>query len=326
MLIQKIKIINFQKHKKLNLEFKRPLTVIMGPSSCGKSAIIKSMRAVLLNDFPARSIKKGTKSSTIILNNIERRRTKSGTGHYKIGDKKYTKIGKKIPNEVLKVSDINFIDQFNQHYFIRMSPGDRAKLLYKIAGLENVNEILEKAKNELNEVKTELRYKKKYSEKLKRELIILNSFDFNINQLEKLEDQISLLKKLKEIKFRKVPTLNVNLNKLKSLEQQTALLRRLNKIRIPKPIDFSELEVLYSQYNEILNKRQLLTKLKSIKYRKVPELKVEVPSRKGIDILKKMIKLKRLIAEYQLSENDLKDQLNEIGVCPMCGQEVSSWK
>ena len=360
--MKNLKLTNWQRHKKLDLDISAPFVLITGPSSKGKSAIVKALKFVILNESKPSYVRNKSKKATVELDGVRRTRTKTGTGTYEFNGQVFKKFGKDVPEEVRQLfpyTQLNFIDQHNQHYLIHLSPAERAKLFYDLVGLSNVNEILEAANDELNEIKLDIRYKKKYLEDAKRKHQLYSKLASKIDELEKVEAQLEALKKvaairipkvpelnvdleplkqikaqcqileqLSQIRIPKVPELNVDLEKLRQARTRLALLEKLANLRVPKPIDFDKLETLYQEYKLVKAQAELLTKLKTYsETKKVPEFKADLEAIKKLEqqqaMLKKLATVKKKFVRASENLDEAEQELHlvfdEMEVCPLCG-------
>jgi DNA repair ATPase RecN len=168
-LIQSIKAINFQSLQDVEVEFGK-LTVIVGASSSGKSALTRAMKAVTSNSLDSDNITKGSKKSAVSLKTenatvtIERE-----TGHssvYKIAkssgeESSYPKSNRQVPTEVTEVlgispstkevESINFAGQFDTPYLLKEGASAVARVLGELTNVSTifaaVREASRRAKN-----------------------------------------------------------------------------------------------------------------------------------------------------------------------------------
>jgi energy-coupling factor transporter ATP-binding protein EcfA2 len=98
---------NFQCWENFDLDIDG-LTVLVGPSNRGKSAIFRALKGCMRNDIPEDFIRNGQEEPlTLELevegNHIEATRKPKGSTKYTINGKKYTSLGGKLPDEVVKL-------------------------------------------------------------------------------------------------------------------------------------------------------------------------------------------------------------------------------
>jgi len=144
---------NFKQHKHLYLEFHPKLTAISGPSGIGKSASLRAIRWALMNKplgstvFP-KNLK--TTPLTEVDINIDDRtisRLKSGTVNSYVIDNETELVSFKsdVPELVqliTNISDYNIQTQFDRHFLLFDTPGERAKKLNDVASLSIIDETL----------------------------------------------------------------------------------------------------------------------------------------------------------------------------------------
>lgn len=145
-----VEIANFQSIKKANLEL-GTFTVIVGPSSSGKSALIRAFRALASNVRGNSMITRGQKDMLVSartdthLISLERSE-RSGT--YRLagvdGEISFTKLAGEVPQQIsdaLRLNpDINFAAQFDKPFLLDESGATVAR---QLAELTNVNLIFE---------------------------------------------------------------------------------------------------------------------------------------------------------------------------------------
>ncbi len=171
MKVKSIKIVNFQKHANLSLDFNADINVITGLTDTGKSGVFRALQWIFnfsnISELDYR--KEGTKQTSVkvCLNNgfyVERIRSNSVNRYIlsKKGteDKTFDNFGKDTPEEVAIAFEINTIDIENEHLNLNFSSQDqlnflldseysdtiKAKLFNKLTG----NEILDSLFKKLN--------------------------------------------------------------------------------------------------------------------------------------------------------------------------------
>lgn len=162
-MIEHLSIRNFQSLHHVELEL-APLTVIVGPSSSGKSALTRAARVLIENQRGNSFISHGERISTITA------RTSHGTvtltrgkatddnsyvvipndpGHKLYPQQKWTKLGGETPVEVSEFLGINpkdpiaFASQFDKPYLLDEKPPEVARVLGE---LTNVRVIFDAAR------------------------------------------------------------------------------------------------------------------------------------------------------------------------------------
>lgn len=160
MYINHIKVNNFQSLKDLSLEL-APFTVIVGPSSSGKSALTRALKTLTQNRRGTDFITHGEKTCTIQAQLTHgpvvtlSRSTATNENYYLLQQEpntapaKYTKLGGEVPPEIsaaLQVdpkATLNFAGQFDKPYLLDDSPAEAAR---ELGSLTNVQVIFEAAR------------------------------------------------------------------------------------------------------------------------------------------------------------------------------------
>lgn len=163
MELDGIRIENFQCHEKRALRFRENVTVIVGKTDAGKSAIIRALRWVLTNrpqgdahiregaDYCRVQIKLGDKV-------ITRERGKSANT-YNMDGEEFKSFSNAVPDTIQnhsRVTDINFQGQHDAPFWFTLSPGEVGKHLNAIVDLEVIDNIVTATKRRAMTVKSKL--------------------------------------------------------------------------------------------------------------------------------------------------------------------------
>jgi len=317
--MKSLKIKNFMKHKNLSLEFEPGLNLITGPSSTGKSCVLKAIRWFYLNQpagfaYKNNDVKRG--KVIVEIDGMVKERSSSNSGIYKINGQEYKALGGKVPVD-FGVSELNFIDQLNPYWFFNLSGSERSSFLYELVGLNNINEILDNIKNERNKIRSTYRVKKSEFEKIKAEKQALRK----VPELTRKFEQFELLEKINMIKIPTVPSLGklTALNEKRLvIESELIILKKLNKIKVVQVPDISRLKSIVKQYS-------LLKRISSIKIKPIPKLP-DISEYRKIKFQLELAGYQNEIANLQLLINDRKDELKEVWNnlerCPLCHRKL----
>jgi len=170
-------VTNFQIWKDVTLELE-DFNVIKGSSNSGKSSLVRAINMVLNNDWHKSWLRQGEKDSTVEIHFtdgtfIKRTRGSQNLVEIKINDEDsntWSGFGNNYPEEVLNflsISEENCSYQFDQHFFLSLSPTKRALTFGSFSDLQKIDEII-------NLVQKEIRDGDK----------ILKSYDLEIERLE----------------------------------------------------------------------------------------------------------------------------------------------
>lgn len=199
-MIKSLTLKNFQAHKNLTIDFDKYVTTIVGPTDSGKSSILRALRLLLTNgisgtDYIREGSKKTSLSARVDRHTITRTKS-SRTNSYALDGKVFKAFGSgKVPTEIeniLRVSDINFRDQLDAHFWFSLTPGQVSKELNKIVNLDAIDETLKLTASELRQARTETDISrqrvKEYREK-KKDLVWVVELDKDVQELEELYQQ-----------------------------------------------------------------------------------------------------------------------------------------
>lgn len=150
-----IEVRDFQSLARADIPLGR-LTVITGPTSSGKSALFRALRALARNDRTARDIRSGQATSSVTaggtdwLVRLSRSAGRRGPNEYRTATwtasgwagTRYTKLGGTVPAAVtslLRLSDLNFARQGDAPYLLDVSGAEVAR---RLGELTNVSLVL----------------------------------------------------------------------------------------------------------------------------------------------------------------------------------------
>ncbi len=308
-MIENVAIRNWQSLRTVDLDLGR-FTVIVGPSSSGKSGLMRAFRAVASNVRGTGAITRGQKSMAITVKTgdtviaLERA---EGSGSYKVLSEghiqTYTKLAGGVPEQItaaLRIApvptggtSINFAGQFDKPYLLDETGANVARELGELTKVNIIFEAVRTANKKRNAAATALRTRQS-------DLAALNA---------KLADFTDLPAKLAaadaaEATARTAASLHDRTLRLqRSIEQLRTAEQVLAKARVP---DVPPLE-------PVLQLRQRREALSSTLVRLVHQQELSKA-------------LTAEVAEHEQEETRLTAQLTEVlrraGECPTCGQPV----
>jgi DNA repair protein SbcC/Rad50 len=144
-MIDSITLKNFQKHKRLEIQFDPHITVLVGRSKAGKSTVLRALRWAILNQpSGVKHVRHGATAAKVKLeigeDTIIRQRGEKNT--YSLNGKVFVSFGAGVPDEikaVLQMDGSNFQTQFEPHFWLTQSPSQVAAALNDLAGLSNID-------------------------------------------------------------------------------------------------------------------------------------------------------------------------------------------
>jgi exonuclease SbcC len=351
MMIQKIKISNFQKHKELEINLDK-YNLIIGPSSAGKSAIFRALRFLFYGEWDRtypNDITIPTEVQITFDNGIEicRKRIAHGekrlksyynTAYIKEGNEifKFDNFGDTIPQifNIINLKpipvgnkqiELNFSNQDDKLFIITESRFIKAKWLGRLYGAHLINNTIslmtkdkrnllkeQEIKNEeIIDIKTNL---KKY-ENLEEKKKILDSINQLYEKYKKLNELKNRILKFKEEK-KNIEKIAQSYDKIDTYELKQLLL----KYKYLKKIQ--EINNKINEY-EILDNKIKIIDTKNIKnninkYKKILEIKQKINNidNKISDYLEIF---KSLENEYNKIKNEIS---SKITICPLCNQNL----
>jgi len=150
---------NFQAHEKLNIEFGSGITTIWGPTDVGKSAILRALRWVALNDLGGDDfireggnkaiallkVDVGEKGHPVLVRHILRTRGPRRTNLYQLDDKEFSAFGQGVPSDVtdlLNLNEINFQAQHDSPFWFSESAPEVSRKLNAVVDLSVIDSSL----------------------------------------------------------------------------------------------------------------------------------------------------------------------------------------
>lgn len=149
-----VAVSNFQSWSSASFQVEG-LTVIVGPSNRGKSALIRAVRGVLRNEVASEYVKIGSKGGakvSVSVNGvaISASRTEKGSTTYLIGEESFAKLGGAAPPPLATMGfnpiDVNgakldpiFAGQFDSQFLVASSPAELNAVLNAFASTEKLD-------------------------------------------------------------------------------------------------------------------------------------------------------------------------------------------
>lgn len=227
MYLKTIKTQNYQSHKNSILNLVPGVNIISGPSDNGKTDILRSANLVISNrpsgfNYKPWHLAKDKKAITVCSlefddGTVERRKSDTideytlTTGNGK--EEVYSSLNRQVPDDIqsfINLKDYNFQQQGDEQqqksslFFIGESPGERAKMLNSITGLEivdtslsNINSMIRENTAEQKKIDKEI---KETSEKIEK-IAFVEDADKILVHLESLftkNEQLGLVNKALE--------------------------------------------------------------------------------------------------------------------------------
>lgn len=301
-MLEKLTIRNFQKHKKLEIDFEPTITTIVGRTDSGKSSILRSLRWICTNkpggdSFTRRTDKDTiqTASATLVVDgHIIKRRRGKGINTYYCGEQEYKSFGSEVPEpiaNILNIGDINFQGQHDPPFWFFKSPGEVSRELNSIVNLGLIDSTMAAIAAEVRKAKSEV-----------------SVYEDRLEAAQQKKDKLSWVVQAEE-EFCAVETLYTELEETRLASRKLSdLLNRVGKLE-------SDVEVLpdaISAMGIVLSAAENALEIR--KQRKALE-----------SLLQRITDTEEEICQTQESvtreENDLRTQTK--GKCPICGGDLT---
>jgi DNA repair protein SbcC/Rad50 len=228
-----IELENFQSHTKSRFEFdQQGLNAIIGASDSGKTASIRGLRWLLYNDPKGTEfIRHGASRATVrakFSNGyiLERSRTQSSAGHYKITDPAgnetdYTGFSHNVPIEVTNAhqmpktelakdvtASLNIAYQLDGPFLMSESASTRASVIGRLTGVHVVDTAIKSTNKKVvglqRDIKSEEKRETEINERLQNDFNDIPQLEGEVGQLElliahaeKLEKKLDSLRRIK---------------------------------------------------------------------------------------------------------------------------------
>ncbi len=306
-MLERLSIRNYQSLREVDLDFK-PFTVIVGPSSSGKTALVRSLKTLFENSRGTPYVSHGAKTAKISadINGLNVALERGGTtGAYSVlkagSTTTYTKLAGSVPEDVREAlgadSALQIARQFDSPYLLDETGTEVARVL---GDLTNVSIIFAA-------VKESNRRKLESSSLLKTREGDLSQVLNDVQQFKTLPERMRNLAEAEE-SFKTVNALDAKISKLTHLRVQfeTAqeTLDRLTPVTVELP-----------DYRPLVEAKNSLDQLKTLIANVVRSLN-EIKDLKLKDELLEA-KIQQLNIEYH-------DALVLAGQCPTCGRETKT--
>jgi DNA repair protein SbcC/Rad50 len=160
-MIRSITLRNFQVHESRTIGLDR-VTCIIGPSDQGKTAILRALRWLCLNEPRGDAfISHGKEFARVKINLdsgdvITRQIGRKGNLYKVNGGEAYKAFGSSVPDEVAKLLDVdgnNFQGQLDPPFWLLSSPGEVSRSLNRIVDLERIDTVLSKCSGQIRSTK-----------------------------------------------------------------------------------------------------------------------------------------------------------------------------
>ena len=338
----KLRIKDFQILGDVELEFRKGITAIVGPSNSGKTSILRALGCLINNSSEAKSYIKHGKDKTTVEIELEDKpkikwiRTPKGA-NYEIEGEVHDKVGKSNLLDLISLDEfyrdqdsddlINIQDEWSLLFPFQKTDSQMYKLFEDIFSINDSSVIFRKikedeslCKKELCNLNTELLRNKEKSVQLKE---YLSSVDINI--LNKYRDDLSDLDNY-------ISTINKDSDMVKEYLRKYDSLRKLKR----EEYDLNTLDEYisldndcnYIKSNEVfINFNIERTEYDLTLFEDLMSLNTDCDT--VLRYLKEYNSLKEDIKKYEEERESISERLRDVKTCPICNQSLregdSSW-
>lgn len=146
-MFKRLRLRNFQKHQRLDIQLDPLVTTLCGVTDAGKSTILKALQWACLNvpsgvDFISHGKTLGQVTLTADGHQVKRIRNASSHNAYRLGVQTFKAFKNNVPDEIAKllnVTDLNFQNQDDPRFWLSLSPGELSKELNKLIQLDVID-------------------------------------------------------------------------------------------------------------------------------------------------------------------------------------------
>lgn len=342
IMLEKLKLKNFQCHSSLCVEFDKKITAIVGPSDSGKSSVIRAIRWLSQNrPLGLGMIQYESSGASVFLSvdgvDIRRDRTKTKNSYLIRNNNNVNRmdsVGADVPDcvqNILNLGAENIQGQHDGPFWFNLSAGDVAKNLNRITNLELIDSTIQKLNEKVRKANYGVTIAEKSLSKAKEQfekLSYVPDLEKDFSSLEELDtkifdikDEIDWLGKKNKVSREYTETINNNTQFLRDSETLVNLADEL--MTVEKPLgklgklikNIKDLEDKIKEVPDITPLESIVVDVKNtssemadIKYR----LR-EVWDRQKL--------VKQATTEYRRAKNKLKDELGNR--CPLCGGKLN---
>lgn len=309
MSLSRIAISNFQSLRRVDLEL-GTFTVIVGPSSSGKSALMRAFKALASNVRGSGVITRGqkamaitghTETHTVTLERADR------SGSYLVGGpdgtQTFTKLAGDVPQAIttaLRIDpvgeggSVNFASQFDKPYLLDESGATVARVLGELTNVTTIFAAVRGANRIRATAASTLKTRKNDLEEVKATLTGFQGLSDRLKALQRAEELDTRRQELEN----RIGRLGTVLRALRITE------RAIAKASVPEVPAADELNDAQARYFDLQARlRDLLAKQQRRQQTQDAYLVAAMDATSLAD--------------------DLRDKLAEAGVCPTCGQSTS---
>jgi exonuclease SbcC len=309
-VITQVFVENFQSLRKVNLRLGK-LTVVVGPSSSGKSALIRAIKLLTSNASGSGFVSHGAKKARVIgVLDSEHPVTHSAyqveitkgpkVSEYRIVNDTFTKCGTGVPEQVTKLlgivpkSSINFAGQFDRPFLL---DDTGTAVAHELGELTNVSIILDAAR-EGNRRKGEVSGLVKAKEADLAQLVEqVKEFAGLLGRQAAIKEAEQLVNQAQDVADTSVRLTDT----VADLRIAHGVVERLSVL--PVPIDLTEVDAVEEKLSVMV-------------------YAVDVVQRAEAVLEQRAVAVEAAVEDEMKAQEEFNKMLKDAGTCPLCGQAV----
>lgn len=302
-MITAVGIRGFQSIKDVELELK-PFTVIVGPSSVGKSAAFRAIKAAMTNRAGSDFVRRGDSEAVVLIetdsHTVLWNKPRTGGATYIVDDSELTKTGRSVPELVEEALGMRVLEidstmsitpqvhsQFDGQFLLTETPGRAAKVLAKLTRLDVLLKAEIAAAKDLRKVRDAAKTCSAsidISEANEKDLT--HQLEGRAARLEGTQGSLNTAQKL-----------------LESIETAESVVAKLQDVReLPETPSEEEIESLSVRILELSHGLEVCGSLKEIEA--------------GLEDSEKTLR------ELSTETESIQGELSKIKTCPLCGSSL----
>lgn len=306
MTLQFTEVQDFQSIAKEGLEFDK-FTVLVGPSSSGKSAFLRAVRSLVRNTFVPANVRQGSSKALVHIvlhgHDIWSERGKSLSTYYLDGEP-YPKSGKSVPEDIVKVLrmplvegiDPSFSFQFDRPFLLAESGSTAASVIGSLTNVSVLHAAVREANRRRGNVSSTLKIRFGDKERLQAQVETFRYLPARKRVLDRARNALQSAQGLQA-------TLDSLQAATSSLEASEAFLDTFTLPSIPD-LDFTDIE---ADLAELRTLEELVDAVEG-----------------GLTSMKRHGRIEVGInAAMNALDEEYEDLLKKAGICPTCGRPIN---
>ena len=199
-MLKSLSISNFQSHKYSHLEFSPGVSIIVGSSDSGKTAILRAIRWLVNNRPSGDSIRSTWGGQTVVHLETDTDRfdrwKHNYENAYRLNTITFEAFKTDVPKEIqdaLNLSEINMSNQLDAPFLLSETPGAVASHFNRVAHLDMIDSGLQNIQKWIRELEQTIKYKEadvKTQEESLQTYAHLDQFEAEVEVLEDMDRRL----------------------------------------------------------------------------------------------------------------------------------------